>query len=123
LDHRKITTTQGYYRVDEHRHRSAIDKVTALQFDRHGRRIWRQAAELMATEHTRRAIGSVAVPFGTRAEPSNVKAGGQSCPSPSAAPAATTSLRPLPHRTTSAANNIRRRDRPGGLLHEHQQVA
>jgi putative transposase len=31
-------------------------------------------------------------------------------------------LRPLPHRTTEI-NNVRRRDRLGGLLHEYQQVA
>ena len=32
-------------------------------------------------------------------------------------------LRPLPQRTTSDSNTIRRRDRLGGLLHEYQQVA
>jgi integrase len=80
MDHRKITTTQGYYRVGEGRRRTAVDKVTTLQFDRHGNRVWRQAAELMDSEHIRRTVGSVAVPFGTCAEPSNVKAGGQSCP-------------------------------------------
>jgi transposase InsO family protein len=31
--------------------------------------------------------------------------------------------RPLPQRTTSAANTVRRRDRLGGLLPEYQQVA
>jgi hypothetical protein len=51
-----------------------------LQFDRHGNHLWRQAAELMASEHARRAVGQVAVPFGLCAEPSNVKAGGGSCP-------------------------------------------
>jgi hypothetical protein len=66
--------------VGEVRRRSAVDKVTTLQFDRHGTRVWRQAAELMDSEHARRAIGSVAVPFGTCAEPSNVKAGGHCCP-------------------------------------------
>jgi len=80
MDHRKITTTQGYYRIGEGRRRGAVDKVTTLQFDRHGNRIWRQAAELMDSEHVRRAVGSVAVPFGTCGEPSNVKAGGHSCP-------------------------------------------
>jgi hypothetical protein len=80
MDHRKITTTQGYYRVGEQRRRAAVDKVTVLQFDRHGNHLWRQAAELMASEHARRAVGQVAVPFGLCAEPSNVKAGGGSCP-------------------------------------------
>jgi putative transposase len=32
-------------------------------------------------------------------------------------------LRPLPHHTPSETNNVRRRDRLGGLLHEYQQVA
>jgi transposase InsO family protein len=32
-------------------------------------------------------------------------------------------LRPLPQRTTTEADTVRRRDRLGGLLHEYQQVA
>jgi putative transposase len=32
-------------------------------------------------------------------------------------------LRPLPDRTTTEIHNIRRRDRLGGLIHEHRQVA
>ncbi len=32
-------------------------------------------------------------------------------------------LRPLPHPTRAEINNIRRRDRLGGLLHEYQQIA
>jgi putative transposase len=32
-------------------------------------------------------------------------------------------LRPLPHRTTTEINNVRRRDRLDGLIHEYQQVA
>jgi putative transposase len=32
-------------------------------------------------------------------------------------------LRPLPDRTRTRINYIRRRDRLGGLLHEYQQVA
>ena len=52
-------------RVGEDRRRAAIDKVTALQFDRHGNRIWRQARALLDDEHARYAIGSVAVPYGT----------------------------------------------------------
>ena len=51
-----------------------------MQFDRHGNRIWRQAQALLASEHARRAVGEVAVPFGICTEPSNVKAGGQACP-------------------------------------------
>ena len=51
-----------------------------MQFDRHGNRTWQQAKALLDSEHVRRAVGEVAVPFGGCAEPSNVKAGGQACP-------------------------------------------
>ncbi|CQD22287.1 site-specific recombinase XerD [Mycobacterium europaeum] len=80
LSHRKLETTSGYYRVGETRRREAVDRVTAMQFDRHGNRIWRHAQALLDSEHTRRAVGEVAVPFGVCAEPSNVKAGGGACP-------------------------------------------
>jgi hypothetical protein len=66
--------------VGESRRREAVDKVTALQFDRHGNRIWRDAETLLDSEHARRAIGEVVVPFGTCSEPSNVQAGGHACP-------------------------------------------
>ena len=38
LDHRNLNVTRGYYRVGEDRRREAVDKVTALSFDRHGNR-------------------------------------------------------------------------------------
>lgn len=80
MSHRKLETTSGYYRVGQSRRREAVDRVAAMQFDRHGNRIWRQAQALLDSEHTRRSVGEVAVPFGVCAEPSNVKAGGGSCP-------------------------------------------
>lgn len=80
MDHRNLNTTKHYYRVGHDRRRDAIDKVTAMQFDRHGNRVWATAKTLLDSEHARRAIGEVAVPFGTCAEPSNVKAGGHACP-------------------------------------------
>jgi integrase len=80
MSHRKLETTSGYYRIGETRRREAVDRVTAMQFDRHGNRIWRQAQALLDAEHARRAVGEVAVPFGVCAEPSNVKAGGGACP-------------------------------------------
>ena len=80
MSHRKLDTTSGYYRVGETRRREAVDRITAMQFDRHGNRIWRQAQALLDSEHARRAVGEVAVPFGVCAEPSNVKAGGGACP-------------------------------------------
>jgi integrase len=80
LDHRNLNITRGYYRVGEDRRRAAVDTVTAISFDRHGNRIWRQAAALLDAEHARYAVGEVAVPYGRCTEPSNVQAGGSACP-------------------------------------------
>jgi integrase len=80
LDHRSYTMTRRYYRIGEDRRRDAVDKVTALSFDRHGNRIWRDAHVLLESEHARYAVGEVAVPYGTCTEPSNVQAGGGACP-------------------------------------------
>jgi Phage integrase family len=80
LDHVQLDTTRQYYRVGEKRRRDAVSKVTAMQFSRQGDRIWAQARDLLDTEHARRAIGEVAVPYGVYAEPSNVRAGGRACP-------------------------------------------
>jgi hypothetical protein len=79
-DHRDLNITRRYYRVGEDRRRAAVDTVTALSFDRHGNRIWRDAAALLESEHASYAIGEVAVPYGTCSEPSNVQAGGGACP-------------------------------------------
>lgn len=80
MDHRVMDTTKRYYRVGEQRRRQAVDRLVALQFDRHGNRIWRDAKALLDSEHARRAVGEVVVPFGVCAEPSNVQAGGHACP-------------------------------------------
>ena len=91
LDHRMLDTTKRYYRVGHQRRREAVGQVTALQFDRRGDRVWRQAKALLDTEHARRIVGEVVVPFGVCSEPSNVKAGGPIAPTGSAAWAAITS--------------------------------
>src|SRR5450755_3829766 len=80
LDHRNLNVTRCYYRVGEDRRREAVDKVTAMSFDRHGNRIWRDARALLESEHARYAVGEVAVPYGTCTEPANVAAGGGACP-------------------------------------------
>ncbi len=80
MDHVHMVTTQGYYRVGEKRRREAVDRVTTMQFDRHGNRLWRQAKVLLEDEHLRRAVGEVAVPYGSCSEPTNVAAGGTDCP-------------------------------------------
>ncbi|MGX1886824.1 tyrosine-type recombinase/integrase [Streptomyces sp. NPDC055287] len=80
MDHRQLDTTQRYYRVSEKRQRDAVERVTAMQFDRHGKRVWRQVKAVLDSEHARRAIGETQVPYGTCTEPSNVAAGGHDCP-------------------------------------------
>ena len=80
LDHRSYSMTRRYYRIGEDRRRAAVDTVTALSFDRHGNRIWRDARLLLESERARHAVGEVAVPYGTCTEPTNVKAGGGACP-------------------------------------------
>jgi hypothetical protein len=80
MDHRQLSTTQGYYNVGQERRREAVERVITMQFDRHGNRVWRQAKTLLDSEHARRAVGEVAVPYGGCSEPSNVAAGGQDCP-------------------------------------------
>ena len=80
MNHCDLKATQRYYRVEEKRRREAVDRVSALQFDRHGNRVWRDVKALIDSEYARRAVGEVAVPYGVCSEPSNVKANGQSCP-------------------------------------------
>ena len=80
MDHTSMDATKRYFRVGETRRREAVDKVTAMQFDRHGNRIWRDARALLDSEHARYAVGAVAVPYGTCTEPANVQAGGGACP-------------------------------------------
>jgi hypothetical protein len=80
MNHRSINATLRYYRIGEDRRREAVDKVAAMQFDRHGNRIWRDVRALLDAEQARYAIGEVAVPYGRCAEPSNVAAGGGACP-------------------------------------------
>jgi len=80
LDHRSFSMTRRYYRIGEDRRRAAVDTVTALSFDRHGNRIWRDARMLLESERARHAVGEVAVPYGTCTEPTNVTAGGGACP-------------------------------------------
>jgi integrase len=80
MNHRLLSTTQSYYRVGEERRREAVERVTAMQFDRHGNRVWRQAKAMLDSEHQRRAVGEVAVPYGACSEPSNVAASGKDCP-------------------------------------------
>ncbi|MFE7268458.1 tyrosine-type recombinase/integrase [Streptomyces sp. NPDC057592] len=80
MDHDSLESTRSYYRVKEVRLREAVERVTQLQFDRHGTRIRGAVTTVLDAERTRRAIGAVVVPFGTCSEPTNVAAGGGACP-------------------------------------------
>ncbi|WP_328624035.1 site-specific integrase [Streptomyces sp. NBC_00353] len=73
MDHRSIVTTMGYYDVSMKRKREAVQTMRLHAVDRAGR------PAPFATDLAYEAR-SVAVPFGNCTEPSNIKAGGKSCP-------------------------------------------
>ena len=72
MDHKSIATTAGYFTVSIKRRRAAVTTLAAHVVDRRG-----AAATCSTTAYQMR---SVAVPYGGCTEPSNVKAGGRSCP-------------------------------------------
>lgn len=80
MGHRKLSTTQAYYRVRQDRKCQAVDLLAALQVDRAGGRTRPTVERLLEAEAAREEIGQVAVPFGLCREPTNVKAQGQACP-------------------------------------------
>lgn len=73
MDHVSVETTLGYYKVTLKRRREAVSTVSDLMLDRDGRRVG-------AVGDLDYAVGTVAVPYGNCAEPSNIKAGGGHCP-------------------------------------------
>ncbi|WP_234315020.1 site-specific integrase [Streptomyces sp. NRRL F-5135] len=72
MDHKSVSTTQRYYTVSLKRKRDAVTKLPAHVVDNHGRP---SPCSEAAYE-----LRSVAVPYSGCTEPSNVKAGGSSCP-------------------------------------------
>ena len=66
LHHLSLNVTRGCYGVGEDRRRAAIDKVTAMQFDRHGNRI-RAGIEELAPHERARIDEAVAVARNHRA--------------------------------------------------------
>jgi integrase len=72
MDHKSVRTTQRYYTVSLQRKREAVSKLAAHVVDHHGRP--------SPCSDTAYELRSVAVPYGGCTEPSNVKAGGNSCP-------------------------------------------
>jgi integrase len=80
MGHANMNTTQGYYTVRDARKRKAVEALAPLQIDCHGNQRIPIVAQLLASERLRQQIGQTAVPMGHCTEPSNVKAGGHSCP-------------------------------------------
>src|ERR1019366_4099133 len=73
MDHLSVQTTMGYYRISLKRKQQAIRAVGSFAIDANG-----NPAPFTSPLAWERA--SVSVPFGNCTEPSNVKAGGGSCP-------------------------------------------
>ncbi|MFE7766150.1 tyrosine-type recombinase/integrase [Streptomyces sp. NPDC057438] len=73
MDHKSADTTMGYFKVSMEKRRKAVEAMRQHVVDRAGN----PAPTPSATAYEAR---SVAVPFGNCTEPSNVKAGGGSCP-------------------------------------------
>lgn len=80
LGHSKPGTTQGYYRMTHARRHEAMNRLSRLQLTNTGSLVVAGLRSLQREEDLRGQVGSVAVPFGTCVEPSNVKAGGHNCP-------------------------------------------
>ena len=73
MDHRALVSTMSYYQVSLKRKREAVRTMRLHAVDRAG-----HPAPFTST--TAYEARSVAVPYGNCTEPSNVKAGGKSCP-------------------------------------------
>ena len=90
MDHRSLSTTLGYYQVGEARKRAAMDLLARHTIDNRG--VTRPAeGEPSRVARLREQLSWVAVPMGKCSEPTNVRAGGQTYPSATSAPAAPTS--------------------------------
>lgn len=73
MDHKDISTTMGYYKVTLRRKQEAVHLIAKLAVDRN-------AAPAPFGSDLAYERSSVATPYGNCTEPSNVKAGGKSCP-------------------------------------------
>lgn len=79
MDHRSLTATLGYYRVGDARKREAMDALARHAVDNLG--VTRPAdAQAPRVACLRERLSWVAVPMGKCSEPTNVPAGGQTCP-------------------------------------------
>jgi len=79
MDHRNMNTTLGYYRVNEKKKRQAMEMLARHTVDNRGS-VRPAGAQASRTAGLREQLSWVAVPMGKCSEPTNVRAGGQSCP-------------------------------------------
>ena len=79
MDHRSLSTTLGYFRVGDARKRAAMELLARHTVDNRGL-LRPVGAPTSALIHLRESLSWVAVPMGKCCEPTNVRAGGQSCP-------------------------------------------
>lgn len=80
MDHRNLATTLGYHRVSERRKRQAMELVARHTVDNRGT-IRPVEVPPSRVAELREQLSWVAVPMGKCSEPTNVRAGGQACPS------------------------------------------
>lgn len=80
MDHRAFKTTMGYCRIRQQRRRDAVELEQRWQWDAAGNELARIVERFAESEDVRAQIGSVAIPYGSCVEPSNVAALGSSCP-------------------------------------------
>jgi integrase len=79
MDHRSLSTTLGYFRVGDARKRAAMEVLARHTIDNRG--VARSTVgEPSTVSHLREHLSFVAVPMGKCSEPTNVRAGGQTCP-------------------------------------------
>lgn len=79
MDHRSMTTTLAYYRVGDSRKRAAMETLARHTVDNRGvtRPVQGESSQVARLNEQ---LSWVAVPMGKCSEPSNVRAGGQTCP-------------------------------------------
>ena len=79
MDHRSMSTTLGYYKVQESRKRKAMEVLARHSVDHRGLARPVEGGPSSSAQ-LREHISWVAVPMGKCSEPTNVRSGGQACP-------------------------------------------
>jgi integrase len=80
MDHRAFATTMAYCRIRQQRRRDAVELEQRWQWDAEGNELTQIVERFAESEDIRARLGSVAIPYGSCVEPSNVAALGSACP-------------------------------------------